>query len=109
MSFRTIWFCFVEEEKTEVGRFSKNFLPILFNVHTQQPTPGDTDPSRLAVLDTIRAYLTVTDQKVNFSISYTLLRYFYILLSSRTCCLDNKGTFYSTDGVFIFRESAGKA
>ncbi|XP_062852235.1 RRP12-like protein [Trichomycterus rosablanca] len=56
--------CETEEEKTEVGRFSKNFLPILFNVHTQQPTPGDTDPSRLAVLDTIRAYLTVTDQKM---------------------------------------------
>lgn len=53
-----------EEEKEELGRFAKNFLPILFNVHTQQLAPGESDPSRLAVLDTIRAYLTITDQKV---------------------------------------------
>ncbi|XP_022540520.2 RRP12-like protein [Astyanax mexicanus] len=65
-SLRTLIYksCETEEEKAEVGRFAKNFLPILFNVHTQQPTPGETDPSRLAVLDTIKAYLTVTDQKM---------------------------------------------
>ncbi|KAM9476778.1 RRP12-like protein [Clarias gariepinus] len=56
--------CETEEEKAEVGRFAKNFLPILFNVHTQQPPPRESDPSRLAVLDTIRAYLTITDPKV---------------------------------------------
>ncbi|KAI4877623.1 hypothetical protein NFI96_022980, partial [Prochilodus magdalenae] len=56
--------CETEEEKTEVGRFAKNFLPILFNMHTQQPTPGESDLSRLAVLDTIKAYLTVTDQNM---------------------------------------------
>ncbi|KAK3554266.1 hypothetical protein QTP70_020128 [Hemibagrus guttatus] len=55
--------CDTEEEKAEVGRFAKNFLPILFNVHTQQLAPGESDPSRLAVLDTIRAYLTITDPK----------------------------------------------
>uniref|UniRef100_W5L078 Ribosomal RNA processing 12 homolog n=1 Tax=Astyanax mexicanus TaxID=7994 RepID=W5L078_ASTMX len=65
-SLRTLIYksCETEEEKAEVGRYAKNFLPILFNVHTQQPTPGETDPSRLAVLDTIKAYLTVTDQKM---------------------------------------------
>ncbi|GAA6107350.1 RRP12-like protein [Tachysurus ichikawai] len=56
--------CDTEEEKAEVGRFAKNFLPILFNVHTQPLAPGESDPSRLAVLDTIRAYLTVTDPKM---------------------------------------------
>uniref|UniRef100_A0AAR2J9F8 Ribosomal RNA-processing protein 12-like conserved domain-containing protein n=1 Tax=Pygocentrus nattereri TaxID=42514 RepID=A0AAR2J9F8_PYGNA len=54
--------CETEEQKAEVGRFAKNFLPILFNMYTQQPTPGESDPSRLAVLDTVRAYLTITDQ-----------------------------------------------
>ncbi|XP_076830227.1 RRP12-like protein [Brachyhypopomus gauderio] len=54
--------CETEAEKAEVGRFAKNFLPILFNVHTEQPKAGESDPSRLAVLDTIRAYLTITDQ-----------------------------------------------
>lgn len=65
-SLRTLIYksCETEEEKAEVGRFAKNFLPILFNVHTQQPTPGETDPSRLAVLDTIKAYLTVTDHQM---------------------------------------------
>ncbi|XP_053477234.1 RRP12-like protein [Ictalurus furcatus] len=56
--------CETEEEKAEVGRFAKNFLPILFNVHTQQPAPGERDPSRPAVLATIKDYLTVTDHKM---------------------------------------------
>ncbi|XP_036430036.1 RRP12-like protein [Colossoma macropomum] len=65
-SLRTVIYksCETEEEKAEVGRFAKNFLPILFNMHTQQPTPGESDPSRLAALDTIRAYLTITDQNM---------------------------------------------
>ncbi|XP_063048253.1 RRP12-like protein [Engraulis encrasicolus] len=49
------------EEKVVIGRFSKNFLPILFNVFTQH-TPGEEPaPYRPAVLDTIRVYLTVTE------------------------------------------------
>ncbi|XP_051504404.1 RRP12-like protein [Myxocyprinus asiaticus] len=56
--------CETEEEKAEVNRFSKNFLPILFNIYSQQPTPGEVACARMAVLDTIRVYLTVTDQKM---------------------------------------------
>ncbi|KAL6487209.1 hypothetical protein MHYP_G00038350 [Metynnis hypsauchen] len=65
-SLRTLIYksCETEEQKAEVGRFAKNFLPILFNMYTQQPTPGESDPSRLAVLSTIRAYLTITDQSM---------------------------------------------
>uniref|UniRef100_A0A3P8ZUF6 Uncharacterized protein n=1 Tax=Esox lucius TaxID=8010 RepID=A0A3P8ZUF6_ESOLU len=51
-------------EKAEVGRFAKNFLPILFNVYSQQPAPGDSAPYRMAVLDTIKVYLSVTDQQM---------------------------------------------
>lgn len=54
-----------EEEKTEVGRFSKNFLPILFNVYSQQPPAGESGTYRMAVLDTIKVYLTVTDTQVS--------------------------------------------
>ncbi|KAK5853979.1 hypothetical protein PBY51_015087 [Eleginops maclovinus] len=53
--------CSTEEEKAEVGRFSKNFLPILFNVYGQQPAAGESSTYRMAVLDTIKVYLTVTD------------------------------------------------
>ncbi|KAM4608020.1 RRP12-like protein [Polymixia lowei] len=56
--------CHTEENKAEVGRFSKNFLPILFNVYSQQPATGDAAPYRMAVLDTIRVYLTVTDTEM---------------------------------------------
>lgn len=67
--------CETEEEKEEVGRFAKNFLPIMFNVHTQQPTSGQNDPSRFSVLDTIKAYLAITDQKmVNLFIQKALER-----------------------------------
>uniref|UniRef100_A0A673H6J2 Uncharacterized protein n=1 Tax=Sinocyclocheilus rhinocerous TaxID=307959 RepID=A0A673H6J2_9TELE len=49
--------------ETELQRFSKNFLPILFNVYSQQPKPGEMMASaRMAVLDTIRVYLSITEQ-----------------------------------------------
>uniref|UniRef100_A0A667YRZ8 Ribosomal RNA processing 12 homolog n=1 Tax=Myripristis murdjan TaxID=586833 RepID=A0A667YRZ8_9TELE len=48
----------------EVGRFSKNFLPILFNVYSQQPAAGDFAPYRMAVLDTIKVYLSVTEKQM---------------------------------------------
>ena len=51
----------VEEDKAEVGRFAKNFLPILFNVYSQQPAAGEPTYYRMAVLDTIKVYLTITD------------------------------------------------
>ncbi|KAG9341086.1 hypothetical protein JZ751_019840 [Albula glossodonta] len=56
--------CETEAEKAEVGRFAKNFLPILFNVYSTQPAEGEKDPSRMAVLETIKVYLTITDQQM---------------------------------------------
>lgn len=53
-----------EEEKTEMGRFSKNFLPILFNVYSLQPADGESGTYRMAVLDTIKVYLSVTEMQV---------------------------------------------
>uniref|UniRef100_A0A672PW34 Ribosomal RNA-processing protein 12-like conserved domain-containing protein n=1 Tax=Sinocyclocheilus grahami TaxID=75366 RepID=A0A672PW34_SINGR len=50
--------------ETELQRFSKNFLPILFNVYSQQPKPGEMASARMAVLDTIRVYLSITEQMV---------------------------------------------
>lgn len=60
-----------EEAKAEMGRFSKNFLPILFNVYSQQPPAGEPGSYRMAVLDTIKVYLTVTEiQVTSFAFSF---------------------------------------
>ncbi|CAG6017279.1 unnamed protein product [Menidia menidia] len=56
--------CPTAEEKAEIGRFSKNFLPILFNVFSQQPPAGEPGTYRMAVLDTIKVYLSVTEMQV---------------------------------------------
>ncbi|KAM4703390.1 RRP12-like protein [Rhinophrynus dorsalis] len=56
--------CEAEEDKAEVSRFAKNFLPILFNVYSEQPGPGEGATHRLSVLDTVKAYLTITDQEM---------------------------------------------
>ncbi|XP_052468820.1 RRP12-like protein isoform X1 [Carassius gibelio] len=56
--------CETEEAKAELKRFSKNFLPILFNVYSEQPDPGEMVSARMAVLDTIRVYLSITEQEM---------------------------------------------
>ncbi|XP_061914095.1 RRP12-like protein [Entelurus aequoreus] len=56
--------CNTEDEKAEMCRFSKNFLPILFNVYSLQPANGESGAYRMAVLDTIKVYLTVTDPQM---------------------------------------------
>ncbi|XP_028651485.1 RRP12-like protein [Erpetoichthys calabaricus] len=56
--------CDKEESQAEVGRFAKNFLPILFNVYTKNPEDGDCPTMRMCVLDTIKVYLAVTEQQM---------------------------------------------
>ncbi|KAG2462021.1 UBTD1 protein, partial [Polypterus senegalus] len=56
--------CDKEESQAEVGRFAKNFLPILFNVYTKNPEDGDCPTTRMCVLDTIKVYLAVTEQQM---------------------------------------------
>lgn len=55
----------VDAERAEVGRFAKNFLPILFNAYSQQDAAMESPVQRRSVLDTIRAYLTVTEPQVS--------------------------------------------
>ncbi|KFP71870.1 RRP12-like, partial [Acanthisitta chloris] len=56
--------CATDAEKAEVGRFAKNFLPILFNVYSQAEEDGGSSAQRRSVLDTVRAYLTITDPQM---------------------------------------------
>ncbi|NXV71023.1 RRP12 protein, partial [Atlantisia rogersi] len=57
--------CETDGERAEVGRFAKNFLPILFNVYSQPEEDGSgSSAQRRSVLDTVRAYLTITDPQM---------------------------------------------
>ncbi|NXW03132.1 RRP12 protein, partial [Fregetta grallaria] len=56
--------CKTDAERAEVGRFAKNFLPILFNVYSQPEEDGGSSAQRRSVLDTVRAYLTITDPQM---------------------------------------------
>ncbi|PKU31139.1 rrp12- hypothetical protein [Limosa lapponica baueri] len=56
--------CETDAERAEVGRFAKNFLPILFNVYSQSEEDGGSSAQRRSVLDTVRTYLTVTDPQM---------------------------------------------
>ncbi|NXL41160.1 RRP12 protein, partial [Podilymbus podiceps] len=56
--------CETDAERAEVGRFAKNFLPILFNVYSQPEEDGGSSTQRRSVLDTVRAYLTITDPQM---------------------------------------------
>ncbi|XP_062988583.1 RRP12-like protein [Elgaria multicarinata webbii] len=56
--------CQTEAERAEVGRFAKNFLPILFNVYSQEGGASESPVHRRSVLDTVRAYLTVTEPQM---------------------------------------------
>jgi len=53
-----------EECKKELARFSKNFMPIFFNLYTTDPV-REKDTSKLAVLETIKSYFQITDQQVS--------------------------------------------
>lgn len=43
--------------------YSKNYLPILFNLYTAEEKEGD--PDKLPVLETVRVYLAITEPKVS--------------------------------------------
>ncbi|XP_043912174.1 RRP12-like protein [Protopterus annectens] len=56
--------CKTDEDRAEVGRFAKNFLPILFNLYCHQNAEEENASYRAPVLDTIKSYLTLTEQKL---------------------------------------------
>ena len=52
-----------DASKKELSQYSKNYLPILFNSYTAEDNEGDAD--KLAILETVRVYLSITDHKVS--------------------------------------------
>lgn len=54
----------IPENKAEISRFGKNFLPILFNLYTTKPTDSEAYSQRMSALDTIKIYLKIADSAV---------------------------------------------
>ncbi|XP_034828226.1 RRP12-like protein [Maniola hyperantus] len=50
------------EDKSELARFAKNYVPILLNVYMSPAKGSDAEGQRLAALETIQVYLTISDQ-----------------------------------------------
>ncbi|KAL8567931.1 hypothetical protein ACOMHN_059053 [Nucella lapillus] len=55
-----------DKDRAAMSRFGKNYLPILFNMYSSN-TDNPRDNRRLAVLETIKVYLTVAESKLIFS------------------------------------------
>ncbi|KAJ8712879.1 hypothetical protein PYW08_008183 [Mythimna loreyi] len=51
-----------EEDQKELGRFAKNYLPILLNIYMSPAKGSSAEGQRLAALETIQVYLTISDQ-----------------------------------------------
>ncbi|XP_045503791.1 RRP12-like protein [Colias croceus] len=63
-ALRKLIACSVDSDgdKAELGRFAKNYVPILLNIY-MSPAKGSTaEGQRLAALETIQVYLTICDQ-----------------------------------------------
>ena len=60
--FHSIAFCIIDEDKTELAKYAKNYLPILFNLYSGEEKEKELD--KLPILETIRTYLTITDSQV---------------------------------------------
>jgi len=52
----------VEEQRNELAKYSKNFLPILFNLFTSKPAGSEEAGQRLASLETVKLFLKVSDR-----------------------------------------------
>ncbi|CAF4274825.1 unnamed protein product, partial [Rotaria sp. Silwood2] len=50
-----------ESDRQEVGKYAKNYLPLLFNLYTTEKWNVSRDPVRQSVYETIKRYLTITD------------------------------------------------
>ncbi|XP_046410406.1 RRP12-like protein [Neodiprion fabricii] len=48
----------------ELAKFAKNFLPLLFNLYTSKPNGSDEEGQRLAALETIKIYLTISSKEL---------------------------------------------
>ncbi|CAH2052754.1 unnamed protein product, partial [Iphiclides podalirius] len=53
-----------EDDRNELARFAKNYLPILLNIYMSPAKGSDAVGQRLAALETIQVYLTISEDSV---------------------------------------------
>lgn len=53
-----------EENKEELAKYAKNYLPILFNLYLTEPKDKAEDKVRLAIFETCKLYLSITDKQL---------------------------------------------
>ena len=53
--------CNDDDKKSEVARFAKNFLPILFNLFTTKPIGAEETGQRMSVFESIKLYFSLAD------------------------------------------------
>eukprot|EP00794_Sanderia_malayensis_P014945 gene14945-16486_t len=63
LSLRTLMLRSSDTDVEEVGKYSKNYLPILFNLYTQDVDDNESTPS-LSTLETIKLFLNLADKKL---------------------------------------------
>ena len=56
-----------------VARFSKNYLPILFNLYTSEEEEEEEEGVRQAVLQCVEAYISITDPSLVTTLSSSAL------------------------------------
>lgn len=78
--------CQTDDHKVEMGRFAKNFLPILFNIYLEEPKPED--PPLKPVIDSIATYLSICPQDT--------LHLFFQKVNNFVCYLS--GSLFSVTG-----------
>ncbi|XP_013779774.1 RRP12-like protein isoform X2 [Limulus polyphemus] len=53
----------IEVNRNELARYAKNYLPIMLNLYTSEPEDNE-EGIRLAVYETIKVYLQITDREL---------------------------------------------
>lgn len=62
-----------DEARAVLGRFSKNYLPILFNLYAGRGEEEEREGEGLAVLQCVQAYVSITEQSLVTSLADTAL------------------------------------
>ncbi|KAG8193001.1 hypothetical protein JTE90_028121 [Oedothorax gibbosus] len=52
------------ENREELAKYAKNYLPIFFNLYTTQTKDKEEENTRLAVYSTLKVYLQITDKEL---------------------------------------------
>lgn len=54
----------IGENREELSKYAKNYLPILFNLFSTETKDKNEERIRLAVYETCKAFLQITDKEV---------------------------------------------